>query len=431
MHRALPRPSPARQSFITLALVGLVVLILMVPAGANAPGSGSAPGATLDDVLAIARRLSPELAARALDTEAAQARVTIAGALPDPTVRVTSDEIDRMSGPRQNKMIYSFEQEFPLWGKRDLRGAQATALVERSRADGRQTESELIEKVTIAFAQYYQSDQAIRTTTDLHQVVHDIARVSRERYAQGRGSQQEVYKAEVENSRLSGEIIHLEASRQAAAARLNALLARPIDAPLAPPLRLRPIPPAAALAPAPLMERARAGNPSLAGGSAQIASAQAGQQLADRNWYPDVTLSAGAIDRGSNGPPGYMATIGVKVPLQWGLHEAQQREAGAQLGAAQARRQALELQIQSDLGEALASLAGSRRTGDLIRNQLLPQNQALLRSGTAAYGLGKAELADVLRNEHDLADLRIQLLNAEFDAQRQLAAIERLIGSAL
>ena len=123
--------------------------------------------------------------------------------------------------------------------------------------------------------------------------------------------------------------------------------------------------------------------------------------------------------------------IGLRVPLQWGLHDAQQREAAAQVGAAQARRQALELQIQSDLGAFAADLAGSRKTGDLIRTQPLPQSQALLRSGTAGYGLGRAELTDVLHAEHDLADLRIELLNAEFDQQRQLAAIERLIAGDL
>ena len=68
---------------------------------------------------------------------------------------------------------------------------------------------------------------------------------------------------------------------------------------------------------------------------------------------------------------------------------------------------------------------------DLIRTQLLPQSQALLRSGVAGYGLGRAELVDVLRAEHDLANLRIELLSAEFDQQRQLAAIERLIGGDL
>jgi outer membrane protein TolC len=409
----------------------LAILLVSHPACAEGPVSLSMPGATLDEVLAIARRLSPDLAARALDTEAAQARVAIAGSLADPTLRITSDEIDRTSGPRQNKMFFTVEQEFPLWGKLDLRREQATADVARSRADTRATEAELIEKVKVAFALYYESDQAIRTTEDLHRVVHDMARVARERYAQGRGLEQEVYKAEVEITRLSTEIVRLEAKRRSAAARLNALLARPIDAPVARPVKLRALPSDAELTPDALIQRARAGNPSLAGHDAQIAAATAGKQLADKNWYPDVMLKAGAIDRTGNGPNGYVAEIGLRVPLQWGLHHAQQREAAAQVGAAQARRQAQELQIQGELGEFAADFAGSRRTADLIRMQLLPQSQALLRSGVAGYGLGRAELVDVLRAEHDLANLRIELLSAEFDQQRQLAAIERLIGSDL
>jgi outer membrane protein, heavy metal efflux system len=428
MARQLSRPPPAPRAAWMLPVLAIM---LAGPARADAPVSLVAPGATLDEVLAIARRLSPDLAARALDTEAAQARVTIAGSLADPTLRITSDEIDRTSGPRQNKMFFTVEQEFPLWGKRDLKRAQAGAEVARTEADARITEVELVEKVKVAFAQYYQADQAIRTTEDLHRVVHDIARVAQDRYTQGHGSQPEVYKAEVETTRLSTELVRLEAKRRGAAARLNALLARPIDAPLARPVKLRALPSDAALAPAALMQRALAGNPSLAGGDAQIASATAGKQLADKSWYPDVMLKAGAIDRTGNGPNGYLAEIGLRVPLQWGLHEAQQREAAAQVGAAQARRQGLELQIQSELGELVADLAGSRQTGDLIRTQLLPQSQALLRSGVAGYGLGRAELVDVLRAEHDLADQRIELLSAEFDQQRQLAAIERLIGGDL
>jgi outer membrane protein TolC len=141
----------------------LAIILVAAPAGAEAPVSLVAPGATLEEVLAIARRLSPELAARALDTEAAQARVAIAGSLADPTLRITSDEIDRTNGPRQNKMFFTVEQEFPLWGKLDLRRDQASADVARSQADARVTEAELIEKVKVAFAQYYQSDQAIHT----------------------------------------------------------------------------------------------------------------------------------------------------------------------------------------------------------------------------------------------------------------------------
>jgi outer membrane protein TolC len=428
MIRKLSRPPPAAHA---VSMLVLALMMLAAPARAEMPVSTAPPGATVEQVLAIARHLSPDLAARALDTEAAQARVAIAGSLADPTIRVTSDEIDRTRGPRLNKMYYTVEQEFLLWGKRDLKRVQAGAEVARTQADVLVTEAELIEKVKVAFAQYYQADQAIRTTEDLHRVVHDIARVARDRYAQGRGAQQEVYKAEVENSRLATELVRLDARKQSAAARLNALLLRPIDAPLAQPLKLRALPSAAALAPAALMERARVANPSLAGGEAQIAAATAGKQLADKSWYPDITLKAGAIDRNHNGPNGYMAEIGFRVPLQWALHEAQRREAAAQVGAAQARRHALELQIQGELGEYVADLAGSRKTGDLIGSQLLPQSQALLRSGIAGYSLGRAELVDILRAEHDLADLRVELLSTQFDQQRQVAAIERLIGGDL
>src|SRR5258705_9605334 len=269
MLRQLSRPPPGPHPAWALAILAL--LMQAAPAQAAAPVSAAPPGATLEDVLALARRLSPDLAARALDTEAAQARVEIAGALADPMLRITSDEIDRTRGPRQNKMLYTVEQEFPLWGKRDLKRAQAGAEVARTRADARITEDELVEKVKVAFAQYYQADQAIRTTENLHRGVDDIARGARDRYGQGRGSQQEVYKAEVEISRLSTELVRLEAKRRSSAARLNALLARPIDAPLAQPVKLRPLPSEAALAPAALMERAPTGNPSLAGGDAQIA----------------------------------------------------------------------------------------------------------------------------------------------------------------
>src|SRR5438045_6252743 len=154
-------------------------------------------------------------------------------------------------------MFFTGEQEFPLWGKLDLRRDQANADVARSRADTRVTEAELIEKVKVAFAQYYQADQAIRTTEELHRVVHDMARVARDRYAQGRGAQQEVYKAEVEITRLSTEIVRLETRRRSATARLNALLARLIDAPIARPVKISAMPSDTALEMGALVASAR------------------------------------------------------------------------------------------------------------------------------------------------------------------------------
>ena len=433
---ALALQPPVRRKPGAAVALGLTLVLLAGAAHAQTrttqrtPG-GSLPGATLDSVLAVARQLSPELAARGMDTAAAQARVAIAGSLPDPTIQVMSDDIDRTSGPRPNKMIYSFQQEIPLWGRRDLRRQVARAEVGQMTSQARAAEAEVIERVKVAFARYYTSYEAVHRTEDLHRAIHGIAQVARERYAQGKGEQQEVFRAEVETTRVATEIVRLETALRSAQGQLNALLVRPTMAPLAAPERLRPLPEMRALDATRLAERAGVANPALAADAAAVSGADTNRRLTDRNWYPDITIGGAAVDRSGFGPGGYQAWVAMKVPLQWGLREAQTREAGAQAGAARARRDARELQIRSDLAEAVAGFEGSRRTADLIRRQLLPQAQALVRSGAAGYGVGRVDLTAVLRAQHDLADFRLQLLSAEFDGQRQLAAIERLVGGDL
>ena len=431
----VPARHRARGSCVAV-VVGLATMLMAGPGfgqhqSAGRAQGGAIPGATLETVLVIARHLSPELAARALTIEAAQARVTIARSLPDPKLLVMSDEIDRVSGPRQNKMIYGVEQEFPLWGKRDLRQAAAQAAVSQMAAQSRDAETQLVEKVKVAFAVYYTNYEAIRQTRSLHQAVHGIAKAARDRYALGGGSQQDALKADLQITRVAVEIVRLEAALLGAQGQLNALLARPLDAPLARPERLRAMPDTRTLAIRQLVKRARAVNPMLAADAAAINGAEASRRLAERSWYPDLTIGAAALDRTGNGPNGYQAWINAKIPLQWDMHRAQTREAVAQAGAARLQRDVRDQQIQSDLAQAVAALQGARRTGDLIRRQILPQNDMLLRSLTAAYAAGKTELGMVLQSQHDVADFRLQLLTTDVDVQRQLAAIERLIGSDL
>jgi outer membrane protein TolC len=389
------------------------------------------PGATLDSVLSIARRLSPALAARALDTEAAQARVMMARSLPDPQLQVMSDDGDRTSGPRLNRMIYGVQQDIPLWGRRDLRRQAAEADVGQMQAQARDADAALTERVKIAFARYYAAWQAVHRTEDLHKAMHGVAQVARERYAEGRGQQAEVFRAEVDTTRVATDIVRQEADLRTSQGQLNALLLRPADARLAAPERLRTLPDLHAADVERLAQRARQGNAVLAADAAALTGAAANRRLADKTWYPDVTLGASAIGRSGWGPAGYQAWIGMKIPLQAGLHDGEIRQAAAQAQAAQARLDANEQQIRSDLAEAVAAYEGSRRTADIIGRQLLPQAEALVRSGAAGYAVDRVDLASVLRSEHDLSDIRLQRLAAEFDSQRQLAAIERLIGGDL
>jgi len=330
-----------------------------------------------------------------------------------------------------NRMVYSFQQDIPLWGRRGLKRQAAQAEIGQMQALARDADADLAERVKVAFARYYAAYQGVHRTQDLHRAMHAVAQVAAARYAQGRGEQAEVFRAELDTTRVAGDVIRLEANLRTAAGQLNALLLRPADALLAPPQVLPALPDARNLDVSQLLARAREANPAIAADIAALHSARLNRELADKTWLPDVTLGAGAIQRQGWGPAGYQAWIGVKLPLQWGLHDGEARQAAAQANAARARLDARGQQLQSDLVGAVSDYQASRQTADLIHRQLLPQAEALVRSGAAGYAVDRVDLASVLRNEHDLSDIRLQLLSAEFDSQRARAAIERLIGGEL
>ena len=368
--------------------------LLLAMAAAPALAQEAVPGATVTTVLALGRQLSPELRAVALERDAAAARADAAGRLDDPTFRAMSDEVDRTSGPRINKTYLTVEQEFPLWGKLELKRSAALAMVDAARGRELASAAELDEKIKIAFARYYAASQALKVNRDVAQVAATMAKVAKERYAQNLGPQTDAITAEAEITRTAMETARLEGEKRTAAARLNALLARSPATPLAEPRELRRLP-AGEPALAALLDRARATNPRLFTGAAEIRSAVGERELAGKAWYPNVTLGAGAIQR-DNGPTGYTASLAFKIPLQWGVKEAGEREAAAKLGAAQLRQTQLEADISGDLEQALAALAAARRIADLTRAQLVPKLEAAHKSAIIQYRRDQGTLGAVL-----------------------------------
>jgi outer membrane protein TolC len=403
----------------TLLAVGIVTGVLFWSAE---PGSSAepVPGATVDDLLARVRKFNPELAAAALDREAAVAKIYPAGALDDPMVSLSRDQ-----GFRQ--WLYTASQDFPLWGKRDLRRGVAEANAAASAGREGSITAELEEQTKVVFSQYYQANQAIRVTREIHSLHRTVADTVRDRYAQGLGSQADAIRADLEWTRLEPELSALERDKEAAKAKINALIGRPAAAELASPRALRKLPPAASLTLDGLMARARSGNPMLATAHAEIEAAEGERQLVDKSWYPDVTLSLGADDLANIGPR-VTAGVGIKVPLQWGVREAQAREASAKKGAAQQRLEAASLKIESELQSALASLARAQRTGDLLEHGLGQQSEAAYRSALASYQQGRGDLTAVLDAARRRLEVRIETLRVGTEAQTAFAAIERLTG---
>jgi cobalt-zinc-cadmium efflux system outer membrane protein len=386
-------------------------------------------GATADGLIAAGRTLSPALRAASLMTAVAAAKADAAGALDDPTFTVTSDEVDRTTGPRINKTYLTVTQEFPLWGKRDLRRSAALAALDAARGNERAARDELDERIKIAFARYYAVTRALTVNREVARLTRQMTAAAVRRYGQGAGDESGAILTQVGETRTASEQIRLEAARSTAVARLNALLARPTGMPLANPAHARTLP-ATDLAVVALLDRARASNPRLFANAASIRGAANERQLAERAWYPDIVLGAGAIQR-DNGPAGFMASVAIKIPLQRGPKAAGERESAARLSAAERNLDAASAEIEGDLAEAVANLNAARHTQVLLRGRLLPQQQSVWRSLMAGYGQGRGDLAPVLDAEHRMHDTNLELLRVETDAQTALAAVERLIGGEL
>jgi cobalt-zinc-cadmium efflux system outer membrane protein len=399
------------------------VAAMLLSASHTASGAEPVPGATVNELLARVRNLNPELAAAALEREAAVAKIYPAGALDDPMVNLSRDQ-----GFRQT--LFSVSQEFPLWGKRDLRKAVAEANAEVAAGRRNSLGLELEEQMKVAFAQYYQMDQAIRVTREIHSLLHTVAESVRSRYAQGVGSQSDAIRADLEQTRLGPELSALERDEEIAKAKINALIGRSANAPLAKPQVLRRLPSAASLKLDALVARSRSGNPMVSMALAEIAAAEGERTLVDKSWYPDVTLSLGADDLPNMGPR-VTAGVGIKVPLQWGVREAEARAATAKKGAAQLRLDAAILKIESELQSALATLLRARATEDLLKHGLSQQSEAAYQSALASYQQGRGDLTPVLDTAHSRLQIRVEILRVETEAQTALAAIERQIGSDL
>jgi outer membrane protein, heavy metal efflux system len=385
-------------------------------------------GATVESVLLAGRQLNPALRAAALDTATAAAKAAGADALDDPMI---SDSYQYYRNPNVfSGHAITVTQAFPLWGKRDLRREAALADLDAMRGREQAARDALDERIKVAFAQYYVASRALAVNREVIAVTRGMRAAAEVRYGAGQGDQAAVIKALGEETAVEIEAARLEGDRAAARELLNALLARPASAPLAEPLRPRRVP-AANLSTASLVERARGGSPALAASGAEVDAARTRSTLAEKAWYPDLTVGAGPLIQTNNRPPGVAATVGLNIPLPWGKEASEQQAATTQLGAAQQRYEAALLDIQSALGEAQARLKAARQAGALVARKALPEARAALKSITADYAQGRGDLATALDAQHRVHDLELKLLQLELDEQTMLAAIERLIGGEL
>lgn len=413
---------------------GLIALMWSCAAPAADP---QPPGATVESLLAFARQHNPDYQASRLDAAAAEERVYPAGALPDPKFRNEFRDITKMD--TQNPTLlparvgnnrYLLTQDVPWFGKRDIKRAVAQSNADAAQGVARGTWADIAARITASFAQLYYVDRTTRLAREILDLMDRLEKIAQVRYANGLAAQQDVVRAQVEQTSTRNELVALDGERQRLQASLNGLLARPANAPLAEPQHLPPLPASSKLDRAAIEARVREHNPQLFADAARVRAAEQSRELAYKNRYPDFTLGVSPIQYGG-AVKEWEVMVEINIPLQQKTRRSQEREAEAMLSAARARRQATANEVLAQLAADLAAIETARRTEALAGKSLLPQAEVTFQAALAGYETGKVDFATLLDAQRQIRQAKQSTLKARFEAQAGVADIEKLLGEPL
>jgi cobalt-zinc-cadmium efflux system outer membrane protein len=289
------------QPYLRLAACCLMGAWLLPACAVEDPVLGSNIAGLLD----YAREHNPELAASRYEADALRQRVQSASALPDPVLRTELMDITNQGTSKGTSLLpsqvgstrYTLMQSVPWFGKRDLQREVAEAQAAQSDGQVAATWAELAGRIKAAYAMYYYYAGSERLTGETLDLMANLEQVAQTRYANGLGTQQDVIRAQVEQTGFRSELLALENERHHSQARLNSVLSRPAMAELAQPVSLRHLPAAAQLDYAVLEQKLRAHNPQLQIADARIVSAEKSRDLVYNNRYPGFTLGVADPER--------------------------------------------------------------------------------------------------------------------------------------
>ncbi len=420
----------------------LTIAVLGPPLGAQSrdtPSISDQPEKSrrliLGELYSAVRSENPRTqAARAL-ARAADARVPGARRPPDPQVQLgfmnyTVPGLKPMDplGMTQLQVM----QMVPVAGKLSLAGrvVSSRALAEHERATD--IEWELRNQAAMAFYDLYQTDQALVVARETLRLFQDLQRPAEAMYRVGEGRQADVLRAQVEVARMIEDTLRMQTMRVGMRARLNALLNRPVDAPIAQPeLPLFPdsIPPLAELSNA-----AERGRPMVRAGERELQAADVGVTLARRELWPDLTFGLQYGQRS-----GLMSTermgslmVGASVPVFARSRQLQLREeATAMRAMVRADLAATRADTRGKVTEAYAGLMRARSLSALYRNTVMPQAEATVTSSLAAYRVGSVNFMTALDSRMTVNRYRQELFTLIAEEGKSWAELEMFLGREL
>ena len=373
----------------------------------------------LGDFLRYAMLNQPQVEAAYFDWRAAVERITVERSLPDPRLTFKTDIADIVMSLMPGLMV-----DIPGPGK--LKGAANVATAE---SQGRyfQFESSVLQTafaVKKAYYQLYFLEDRIRVNQQTLGLLTEVEKLARAQNGVGKGTLQDVLRAQIEQERLTTEIANLADSRHALLEQFKAALGLTVDQD-APPVPTQFESTSLDLTSDQLLATALARNPRLKAMEAEVHRAEASLRLAYKARVPDFSLGIEVDVKAS--PTIFTPQAGVTLPIWRDKIAAQIAGAQAMKSAAKARLTAEQIMLAVDFAEKSFMYREANRNVQLLQDSLLSKARQSLEVGRAGYTAGNVEFINFIDAERTLLEFQLQEVAARTQRELALAEISLLI----
>src|SRR5438552_437818 len=415
--------------------VFIAIAVCAIGLGRGILLAGAAPAAEplrLDAVVAEALKQNPEIEAARHRWKAAQERAPQAAALDDPEAKIefwnTPENLDIT---RTGNTIFGLSQRFPYPGKLGLKERVAVQEAEMALSLLRGKEREVAAAVkTVSFELFF-AHKAIEVHHQQIDSLKDFFAVANARFRAGKGAQVDVLKASVELSKLFNELPVLEQQRESGKAKLNVILNRVPQSPLAEPLE--PTGPRARQTLEDLQQMAIQNRPELLALNIEIARSQTAIALAQKQYYPDFNIMVSRFQNFGQ-RDGFGGMVTMSLPFSFWTkpkYDAGVREAAANQDSVKASYQVLKNQVLFEIKDLLVKIEAAEKLLTLYKTTIIPQAQQTLESARVNYQTGKVEFLTLLDAERALRDFQLEYYRALTVFEQRMGDLERAIGVEL
>jgi outer membrane protein TolC len=405
----------------------ILIFLFIVPLDLFAQTSNDT--LNLNELVREALMNNPDIQAAELGRDAAEARVSQAGALDDPELVYMREE---MPGFKWKEAMYSrieLMQTFRFPSKLSTQTEIAEINAEHAHHDHMEVANHILAKVRSTYAELWYAQEAIKVNRENARLLQKFTTIAQTRYGVGTSPQQDVLKSYVEMAKLDNELLQLRQMELTAKAMLQSFVNRQSGDSLG--VAVLPDELRSLLAVDVLEALALKFRGMLLHDSLSVLEGDAMVSLSKKEFIPDFKLGLEYVTVPTSHFRGWSVSAGITLPFApWTLGKANSRVEEAEI-----KTKSAEAKFAGSRNMVVASLRELYFKADATKKQLanyssviVPQSRQALQASIMAYQTGKTDYLMLIDSYRMFTMLSMEQLMLRMQYEQTLAELIRTVG---